>query len=47
MFFRLGDKMKKIAIVEDDKGIRFELADLLKNAGYIPYVIEDFKEAKK
>ncbi len=39
--------MKKIGIVEDDQGICLELVDLLKNAGYVPVVIENFKEAKK
>ena len=37
--------MKKIAIVEDDVGIRTELEQLLRNAGYLPYVLQDFKEA--
>lgn len=45
--FRVGDEMKKIGIVEDDQGICLELVDLLKNAGYTPVVIENFKEAKK
>lgn len=37
--------MKKIVIVEDDVGIRTELEQLLRNAGYLPYVLQDFKEA--
>ena len=39
--------MKKIVIVEDDQGICDELTQLLKNAGYVPYVLKNFKEAKK
>lgn len=41
----MSENMKKIAIVEDDVGIRTELEQLLRNAGYLPYVLQDFKEA--
>ena len=37
--------MKKIHILEDDKGIREELSILLENAGYIVIAMEDFENA--
>ena len=37
--------MKKIAIVEDDETIRKELGELLKNANYDVYCVEDFSHA--
>ena len=39
--------MKKIHILEDDKGIREELAILLENAGYSVIETEDFENAAK
>ncbi len=38
--------MKKILIVEDDSNICLELQELLKNSGYDPYILKDFKNAK-
>lgn len=37
--------MKKIMIIEDDETIALELKELLKNAGYNPLVLDDFKNA--
>lgn len=37
--------MKKIMIIEDDESIALELKELLKNAGYNPLVLDDFKNA--
>ena len=38
--------MKKIMIVEDDKIVSKELADLLKNSNYDVFILEDFENAK-
>lgn len=37
--------MKKIMIIEDDESIALELKELLKNVGYNPLVLDDFKNA--
>lgn len=37
--------MKKIMIIEDDESIALELKELLKNAGYNPLILDDFKNA--
>lgn len=39
--------MSKIYIVEDDKSIRTELAELLKNAGYETECLTDFSDSKR
>lgn len=39
--------MKKIVIVEDDAAIRLELHELLVNAGYEAFVIEDFCDVRQ
>lgn len=39
--------MKKILIVEDDKTICDELSHLLKNSGYSPLILQNFKDAKE
>lgn len=36
--------MKKILIIEDDEVIASELSELLKNAGYDPYLLTDFEK---
>lgn len=46
MFLEWVILLKKIVIVEDDKKICQELAEVLKNAGYLPFVLNHFKEAK-
>lgn len=38
----VGEEMKKILIIEDDKSISSELAELLASASYDPIVIENF-----
>lgn len=43
----MGDLMKKIMIVEDDKTIREELYYLLSNSNYEPILINDFKNSKE
>ena len=43
----IGDFMKKIMIVEDDKVIAEELFYLLKNSNYEAIILEDFKNAKE
>lgn len=39
--------MRKIVIVEDDKTIREELKELLRNSGYQPEVLESFEHTKE
>ncbi len=40
------EQMKKILIVEDDEGVRRELEELLKNAGYEAVILQNFMNAK-
>lgn len=39
--------MKKILIIEDEPVIQEELFSLLEKSGYEPYILKNFKEAKK
>lgn len=44
---KLGEIMRKILIVEDDKTVSKELYDLLINSNYEAFILDDFKNAKK
>lgn len=37
----------KILIIEDDDSLSYELSNLLKGAGYKPYILKDFKNSLK
>lgn len=39
--------LMKILIIEDDESLSCELSNLLKNAGYIPYILKDFSNSFK
>lgn len=43
---KLGEIMRKILIVEDDKTVSKELYDLLINSNYEAFILDDFKNAK-
>lgn len=39
--------MKKILIIEDDQSLCLELATLLENSGYQPFILKEFHNAKE
>lgn len=47
IYYKRGDKMKKIMVVEDDISIREELCELLRHAQYEVVSLEDFACAKE